>query len=70
MRKPACLVLLLALPATSQAQNTSDPTAWAEQFLKTIVEDGPKEAHRLLLNNGDRILDVPKRPPFNVKILV
>jgi hypothetical protein len=70
MRKLACLVLLLAFPATSQAQNTSDPRAWAEQFLKTIVEDGPKEAHRLLLNNGDCILDVPKRPSVNVKILV
>ncbi len=53
MRKlVCCLVLFLGLPATGQAQNTSEPKAWAEQFLNTIVEDGPTQAHRLLLNNS------------------
>ena len=52
MKGLACLVLLLALPTASQAQNTSDPRAWAEQFLNRIVEDGADEAHRLLLNNS------------------
>ena len=52
MKTLACawLVLLLALPATAQAQNTKDPKAWAEQFLNTIVEDGSKRANELLLN--------------------
>ncbi len=52
MRILIFLVFLLALPTVSQAQDTSDPRAWTEQFFKTLVDGGAKEAHQLLLNDS------------------
>ncbi len=52
MRILICLVFLLALPTVSQAQDTSDPRAWTEKFLKTLVDDGAKEANQMLLNDS------------------
>ena len=52
MRILICLVFLLALPTVSQAQDTSDPRAWTEQFLRTLVDDGAKEANQMLLNDS------------------
>ncbi len=52
MRILICLVFLLALPTVSQAQDTSDPRAWTEKFLKTLADDGAKEANQLLLNDS------------------
>jgi hypothetical protein len=52
MKTFALLVLLLALPTAAQAQNTLDPKAWVEQFLNTIVEDGPEKANHILVNNS------------------
>ena len=51
MRVLICLVILLVLPTVGQAQETSDPKAWTERFLGTLVNDGPSEAHKLLLND-------------------
>ena len=52
MRILICLVFLLALPTVSQAQDTSDPRAWTEKFLRTLVDDGAKEANQMLLNDS------------------
>ncbi len=52
MRILICLVFLLALPTVSQAQDTSDPRAWTEQFFKTLVDGGVNDAHQLLLNDS------------------
>lgn len=52
MRILVCLAFLLSMCTISQAQDTTDPRAWTEQFFRTLVDDGVEEAHQLLLNDS------------------
>lgn len=42
------IFLILAAMQVSFAQQTTDPKAWAEQFLSVLVERGPREANQFL----------------------
>lgn len=46
------LVLIIAAMQVSFAQQTTDPKAWAEQFLGVLVERGAREANQFLRENS------------------